>query len=184
MHILVGGGTGFIGKYLCSYLRQRGHIVTAISRYEGKDRITWQQLRWDEAPADVDAVVNLAGNRFMDYRYFTSTNFGSSSAQEQFQTSRWTTAKVCQMYCQERAEEGRPLKVYVQGSSYLYYHINEETEDNIWTEEDKGGWSDPINKWVRTWEEHALFDKPIDTRQVIVRTGNVLHTEDGLLRSI
>ena len=29
----------------------------------------------------------------------------------------------------ERAEQGNPLKVYVQASSTLYYHINQETED-------------------------------------------------------
>jgi nucleoside-diphosphate-sugar epimerase len=54
MHILVGGGTGFIGKHLTNYLRHRGHQVTIVSRFAGKDRITWQQLRWDDAPKDVD----------------------------------------------------------------------------------------------------------------------------------
>merc|ERR1712050_129603 len=79
MHILVGGGTGFIGKHLSAYLRQRGHKVTAISRFEGENRITWQQLRWGEAPKDVDAIVNLAGNRFMDIRFGQTTLFNSSS---------------------------------------------------------------------------------------------------------
>ena len=32
MHVLVGGGSGFIGKYLCKYLRQKGHTVTLVSR--------------------------------------------------------------------------------------------------------------------------------------------------------
>jgi len=56
MHILVGGGTGFIGRHLTAYLRGRGHTVTAISRFAGPDRITWQQLRWDDGPDDVDAI--------------------------------------------------------------------------------------------------------------------------------
>jgi hypothetical protein len=56
MHILIGGGSGHIGKLLTSYLKQRGHRVTWISRYPGQDRITWQQLRWDEAPKDVEGT--------------------------------------------------------------------------------------------------------------------------------
>jgi NAD dependent epimerase/dehydratase family enzyme len=118
----------------------------------------------------------------MEYRLFTSTSFQSSSSMERFQTSRWTTSKICKMYCEERAAAGHPLKAYVQGSSYLYYHTNEETEDNIWTEKDEGGWTEPINQWVRIWENNSRFEKEIETRHVILRTGNVLATDDGLLR--
>jgi len=42
------------------------------------------------------------------------------------------TAKICQMYAQDRSQEGNPLKCYVQGSSYLYYHSNVESENMVW----------------------------------------------------
>jgi len=185
MHILVGGGTGFIGKHLCAYLRQQGHRVTIVSRTKAKgdeDRITWRQLRWDQAPPDADAIINLAGNRFMDVDLLTSSNFSSTSAIESIETSRLFTAKMCQGLCEARAEEGNPLKCYIQASSYLYYHCNEETEDKIWTEEDKGGRAELINRWFRRTEEYATFETDIPTRQVIIRMGNVLHSDDGMFR--
>ena len=52
------------------------------------------------------------------------------------------------------------------------------------TEEDKGGYHESINNWVRQWEEHAQFQQEIDTRHVIIRTGNVLHTDKGMLRYV
>uniref|UniRef100_A0A8C7EEP9 NAD-dependent epimerase/dehydratase domain-containing protein n=1 Tax=Nothoprocta perdicaria TaxID=30464 RepID=A0A8C7EEP9_NOTPE len=41
MRVLVGGGTGFVGRALTQLLRLRGHEVTHVSRQGGKDRISW-----------------------------------------------------------------------------------------------------------------------------------------------
>jgi len=69
MHVLVTGGDGFIGRYLCTELDERGHDVTALSRDpdpavlpagvgtvpgDVTDRATL-----DDAFEGVDAVVNL-----------------------------------------------------------------------------------------------------------------------------
>ena len=43
-HIIIGGGSGFVGDVLTIALRARGDKVTWISRTSGKDRITWDQL--------------------------------------------------------------------------------------------------------------------------------------------
>ena len=84
MHILVGGGTGFIGKHLCKRLVERGHRVTVISRFKLPElrpailkiktkpsyeynTISWQQFHWGDGPDDVDALVNLSGNRFWQW---------------------------------------------------------------------------------------------------------------------
>ncbi|GAA0647244.1 complex I NDUFA9 subunit family protein [Salarchaeum japonicum] len=68
MHVLVTGGTGFIGTRLCAELAERGHDVTALSRSpEGEvpagvetyvgDVTALDSIRG--AFEDVDAVVNL-----------------------------------------------------------------------------------------------------------------------------
>ncbi|MFB6202241.1 MAG: complex I NDUFA9 subunit family protein [Halorhabdus sp.] len=47
MHVLVTGGDGFIGRYLCTELDDRGHDVTALSRDPDPDVL----------PADVETVT-------------------------------------------------------------------------------------------------------------------------------
>ncbi|SEH61624.1 NADH dehydrogenase [Halopenitus malekzadehii] len=59
MEILVAGGTGFIGTYLCRELADRGHMVTALSRspsdeFDGEDAI-------ETAVGDVTAADSIAG---------------------------------------------------------------------------------------------------------------------------
>ena len=38
MKVLIGGGTGFVGRHLEKALRQRGHTVQLISRSKGKNK--------------------------------------------------------------------------------------------------------------------------------------------------
>lgn len=64
-HIIIGGGSGFIGTALRRALEVRGDRVTLISRTPGPDRITWEQLSREGLPA-CDVVVNLAGQHILD----------------------------------------------------------------------------------------------------------------------
>jgi uncharacterized protein len=64
-HIVIGGGSGFIGSALAKRLRARGDRVTLISRTAGEDRITWSALAERVLPV-CDAVVNLAGQHILD----------------------------------------------------------------------------------------------------------------------
>lgn len=69
MDVLVTGGTGFIGSYLCRELHERGHDVTALSRHpdsadlpDAIDTAIGDVTAYDSLVApmeDVDAVVNL-----------------------------------------------------------------------------------------------------------------------------
>ena len=62
MHILVTGGTGFIGSALVPELVGRGHEVTIISRASRSagHKVAYCQAL-SEVRADIHAVVNLAG---------------------------------------------------------------------------------------------------------------------------
>jgi uncharacterized protein (TIGR01777 family) len=65
MHVVIGGGSGFIGRSLTQALRARGDQVTWISRTAGPDRVTWTSLREMGLPR-CDAVVNLAGKHILN----------------------------------------------------------------------------------------------------------------------
>ncbi len=64
-HVVIGGGSGFIGSALSKALAARGDRVTLISRTPGPGRITWDDLHQHGIPA-CDAVVNLAGQHILD----------------------------------------------------------------------------------------------------------------------
>ena len=49
------------------------------------------------------------------------------------------------------------------------------------TEEDEGGYNDKINRMVRQWENESVLAEDVPTRRVVIRNGNVLDADDGLL---
>jgi len=49
------------------------------------------------------------------------------------------------------------------------------------TEEDEGGYNDKINRMVRQWESESTLAEDVPTRHVVIRNGNVLDSDDGLL---
>ncbi|QLG27668.1 complex I NDUFA9 subunit family protein [Halorarum halophilum] len=69
MQVLIAGGDGFIGRYLCRELDERGHDVTAMARSpddadlpDGVETVRGDVTDYDsvrDAPAGADAVVNL-----------------------------------------------------------------------------------------------------------------------------
>lgn len=65
LHVVIGGGSGFIGSALKNALSQRGYRVTLISRTSGENRITWDQLAENGLPK-CNVVVNLAGQHILD----------------------------------------------------------------------------------------------------------------------
>ena len=66
-HVIIGGGTGFIGSALSAVLKDRGDRVTLISRTQGEYRITWAELEHNGLPK-CDAVVNLAGKHIFNLK--------------------------------------------------------------------------------------------------------------------
>jgi Predicted nucleoside-diphosphate sugar epimerase len=69
MHVLILGGTGFVGRYMATALMRQGLTVSVVSRRAGKDgngprRVVWNG--WDGAALaglldDIDAIINLQG---------------------------------------------------------------------------------------------------------------------------
>ena len=64
MKVVIGGGSGFVGRALARSLAADGHEVVMVSRRPERARGVGRAVRWAAAPAEVDgasAVVNLAG---------------------------------------------------------------------------------------------------------------------------
>src|ERR1044072_6111657 len=67
MHVVVAGGSGFLGRHLVDVLRGRGHVVTRLVR---RDPTADDASRWDPANGtvehqvieDAEVVVNVAGS--------------------------------------------------------------------------------------------------------------------------
>lgn len=51
MHVLIGGGSGFIGPALTQRFRMRGDTVTWISRTASPGCITWQDVERGAVPS-------------------------------------------------------------------------------------------------------------------------------------
>ena len=96
MHILIGGGSGFIGSALTKRFRQRGDMVTCISRTAGPGRITWNDIdngyvcRWFRLLGRRrDDAVNARGRR-RRYRDFSRQRF-------------LVAADPCDLHCRPRS---------------------------------------------------------------------------------
>ena len=76
-HILITGGTGFIGQELRRILLQEGHYLTILTRnpkkYDDEKAKNQQFISWEddlsEVMNNVDAVIHLAGENVFSQRW-------------------------------------------------------------------------------------------------------------------
>ena len=115
-HVVIGGGSGFIGSALAAALKSRGDRVTLISRTPGSDRITWDDLRRYGLPA-CDAVVNLAGKHILDPR-----RRWNAAYRDEVISSRVETTKLLVKALNESAS---PPEVFVSTAGKCFYGTRE-----------------------------------------------------------
>jgi uncharacterized protein len=175
MHVLVAGGTGFIGSALVQDLTAGGHRVTILSRKggshpagDGVDFLAWEGRSIPQgAPGmpPVEAIVNLAG-----------VSIGSG---------RWTAARK-KAILGSRRDTTRALREYsaglsphpavlVNASAVGYYGPVEGGE----VREDHPAGSDFLAQVCRAWEEEARAFEQLGTRVVCLRFGVVLGAGGG-----
>lgn len=75
-----GGGTGFIGRNLGDLLAIKGYNVTNVARMPGANNISWTNLEKCGLPKSF-AVVNLAGQQFMDFTKSWTPGLANISSQ-------------------------------------------------------------------------------------------------------
>jgi len=171
MHVLLTGGTGFIGRELCRQLLQAGHAVTVLSRAPrpaaGLPAAVHLIHRLEDAPTGIEAVINLAGEPLAEGRWnptrkqiFRESRIGTTQ-----QLLRWMGGLTV-----------RP-RVLISGSAIGYYGPQ---GDEPLSERAAAG-QDFAATLCRDWETEAFKAQALSLRVCAVRIGIVLGTDGGAL---
>lgn len=177
MRVLVTGATGLIGKTLCQSLAQEGHEISFLTRrpetaqvVPGARAFAWNaenQLPPEEAFADVEAVVHLAGEPIAASRW---TN-------EQKRRIRDSRVIGTQNLIAGMRKCLNPPKVLISGSAVGYYGTRGDQQ----LDEDSAPGRGFLPDICIEWEKEAERAREFGVRVVPVRIGVVLGINGGAL---
>lgn len=170
MRILLTGGTGFIGRALCTRLLAGGHRLTVWSRRPAlaRQRLPGVAVIEDLAEAgEIEAVVNLAGEPLVGRRWSARQKqaIRDSRLNTTAQLVRWMTPRL------------RRPHVLVSGSAIGYYGAH---GDALLDESTPAG-DDFAALLCRDWEYAAMQAEDLGLRVCRLRTGIVLGADGGAL---
>ena len=179
IHIVVTGGTGFIGRPLCASLSQEGHRVTLLTRRREEAQrscgstvtaVEWNGREtgaWEHCLEDADAVINLAGAPIADGRW--------TDVQKRLLTeSRVLTTRLLVAAMSRRSLKPRTL---VSASGIGYYGASDDRVLDEGAARGQGFLAD----LCLAWEAEALRAAEFGVRVVMLRTGMVLEQDGGAL---
>jgi len=171
--VLVGGGTGFVGKEVCVQLRKSGYEVIIVSRSPGQFRLTWEDVEKGGLPSGTKAVINLSGQNVLD-----PFSRWSPAFKELCRSSRLEATSALASAIRRAPKDCKP-RVFVSVSGVGYYAPDGVTE----YDEAGGQGSDWLAELSGQWE-NATADCGNDVRRVIIRPGVVLGRNGGLISQI
>lgn len=175
-HVLVTGGTGFIGQLLVKALAADGQMVTVLTRdpkkaawlFDGKARCISSM---NDLPASqrIDVIINLAGARILGWRWTAQRK------QTLLQSRIGTTQKLVDWIA--RAEH-KP-RLLLNGSAIGYYGIQARGDDTELNES-----SPPQNIFMsrlcQEWEAKAAEAAQYGVKVVCMRFGLVMGHQGAL----
>jgi uncharacterized protein (TIGR01777 family) len=175
MHVLVTGGTGFIGRALVRRLVEDGHKVIVLTRRRAKAEYLFGPHaaaveRLEEVPNDrpVHAVVNLAGASVAGVPW-------TRSRKRVLLQSRLATTRTLVDWMATRPAQ--PPLAFVSASAVGFYGPRgDETVDE--TTGPKPGF---MSELCDAWERIAREAGPLGVRVVLLRIGLVLGSGGGIL---
>lgn len=167
-HIVIGGGSGFIGSALNAALLKRGDKVTLISRTPGPDRITWDDVRNKGVPL-CDAVVNLAGKHILDLKQRWNDKYRDELIASRVETT--------ESLVQALNSSEHPPEVFISTAGKCFYGTRELDGKEVYPELDED--SEPMGldfaaELVGLWEAAAEGIDSSRIRHIRVRIGVVL----------
>lgn len=168
MHILVTGGTGFIGAELCRLLRDDGHQVTVLTRQSLPDTAGLRyvlSLQDISSAETIHAVVNLAGESLAQQRW-------TPGYKRRLLASRLdTTGAVLQLL--QRLEHKPEVLISASAIGYYGHHGDEVL--------DEAGASTPgfAQDLCEQWEQLAMTAQQLGVRVCLLRLGVVLDRNAG-----
>jgi len=174
MRILITGGTGLIGRHLCSALLAQGHTLTVLSRHPatvaakcGENVRAMASLDEWTPERPFDAVINLAGEPIVDA-------YWSAKRKQVLLDSR---VGLTQSLVQRIASAQQKPTVLLSGSAVGYYGNGGDT---VLDEVMSSGHDFP-SELCAAWESAARAAEQSGVRVCLLRTGLVLSQRGGLL---
>ena len=178
MHIVVTGGTGFIGRPLCAALAQEGQRITLLTRSIETQRssgsnvtvIEWNGREtggWEYCLDGADAVINLAGAPIADGRW-------TDTRKQLLMESRVLTTRLLVEAMSRRSSKPRTL---VSASGIGYFGASDDRLLDEGAARGQGFLAD----LCLAWEAAALRAAELGVRVVTLRTGMVLEQDGGAL---
>jgi uncharacterized protein len=181
MKIVIPGGSGHLGRILCSALRRRGHEVVVLSRRPasvgGARVVGWDGRSlgaWADEIDGADVVINLAG-RSVNCRY-TRANL------REMIDSRVLSTRVVGRAI-ERAST--PPRAWLQMSTATIYAHRFDAPNDEATGIIGGEEADVPDYWrfsieiATGWERAQLDARTPRTRKVVLRTAMVMDPAGG-----
>ena len=181
MKIVIPGGSGHLGRILCTALRRRSHEVVVLSRrpssVEGARVVGWDGRSlgaWADEIDGADVVINLAG-RSVNCRY-TRANL------REMIDSRVLSTRVVGRAI-ERA--GMPPRAWLQMSTATIYAHRFDAPNDEATGIIGGEEADEPDYWrfsidiATGWERAQLDARTPRTRKVALRTAMVMDPAGG-----
>lgn len=170
MHVLITGGSGFIGRALARALLAQGDRVTVLSRHPAAARAhlpSTVALVAALPPETPDAVVNLAGENLGAHRW-------NETRKQAFMDSRAGTTRALVAWMRSLPTPPRTL---VSGSAVGYYGARGDEP----LDEDAPPGREYQAELCRTWEQAALGAEGLGVRVCRIRIGIVLGPDGGAL---
>ena len=167
-HIIVGGGSGFIGAALTGALRERGDRVTWISRTSGKDRMTWDELTQNGLP-DCDVVINFAGQHILDIRRKWNAEYRDEVINSRIETTKTLVDAINEMQT--------PPKTFISTAGKCFYGTKEMADGEAYPELDENSFPMGMDfpaELVSQWEAAAEHVDTSRVRHIQLRIGVVL----------
>jgi len=173
--VVIGGGSGFVGRALRKELVLSGYNTLVISRKPQANAITWSDLASHglRGEKNITAVVNLAGQNFLDPSRRWTEGFKQNVIASRVNTTAALAQAITQM-------EEKP-KVFISTSGIGYYKAHETEE---YTEDSVGGDFDFFSELCTQWESASSLPDDINVRRVIIRLGVVLGRSGGMIQRL
>ncbi|XP_030629533.1 epimerase family protein SDR39U1 [Chanos chanos] len=174
MRILIGGGSGFVGRELTRLLKSKGHEVTIISRQPGPGRITWSDLESGGLPP-CEGAVNLTGENIMNPLRWWNDSYKKDLFSSRVDTTRSLAQAI--------AASPNPPHAWVLVTGVACYKPCLQTQ---YTEESEWTPFDFLSRLVKEWEGAARLPENVAniTRQVVIRPGAVLGRDGGAMKQM
>jgi uncharacterized protein (TIGR01777 family) len=185
MKIIIGGGSGFIGRALVPVLLAAGHDITVIGRDKNKIQqlfpekvkaVAWSDLSTLES-SNFEAIINLAGANIAAKRW-------SNAVKAELLSSRLKATSALINWC--KSSSGSNPHLY-NASAIGYYGLQYEMPAyGLGDAEDNGHTTDNSfsRQLVQQWEAAANEALQINMPLTIMRFGVVLRRGEGMLKQL